>query len=408
MGYDRIMHLPFVLAELERIGEEDSGRARSRHRALLFREICLMSEPSHRALVHRLGLRSSSVSGGLEDLLSEQLIKELGPESKTDRGRPRVLLAPNMNSRVAISLYVEHLRLCGGVVNLEEQILVEREIDIPKNAGVPEFLTSFEELVRLLLTFVPEGAKVLGVAFSPVGAVDREAKRWNNCNRWPAVHDVEFAPLEERLGLPIVLRRNLETILDYEIQTAKEYQEASVALFHWGYGIGSSYSHNGVVLETERGNYSGVGHLLIDPASQKRCQCGALGCLEAEAAIWSLLPQFGALEPGAREEDDGYYELLSRAILRDEPFLREAVSAVKVGLHNLCKMLSPDYVLFLSPFASNRELVKILKERVENSFPDEVRYEPVFRVVGGSFRSSLYANVYPLFRRELRRLIVEA
>ena len=399
------MHLPFVLAELERLGEDDGSRAQSRHRALLFREICLMSEPSHRALVHRLGLRSSSVSAGLENLIEAGLVREVGRQNKSDRGRPRILLAPSMNSRVAISLYVEHLRLCGGVVNLEEQVLVEREIGIPKNAGVPEFLHAFEELVSLLLGFVPAEAKVLGIAFSPVGAVHQDESLWVNCNRWPQVHDVDFGPIGEKLGLPIVVRRNLETVLDYEIQTSKEYQEADVALFHWGYGIGSAYSHNGVVLETERGNYSGVGHMVINPASKKRCQCGALGCLEAEAAIWSLLPQFKTLEPGAREEDDGYYELLSRAILGDDRFLREAVDAVQLGLHNLCKMLSPDYVLFLSPFASNNALVKLLRERVESSFPDEVHYEPVFRVVGGSFRSSLFANVYPLFRSELRTLI---
>jgi predicted NBD/HSP70 family sugar kinase len=406
MMYEHGMHLPFVLAELERLGEEAGSRIRSRQKALLLREICLMKEPSRRALVHRLGLRSSSVSSTLDDLLTTGLVMEVGRQTKNDRGRPRLILAPNMDSRVAISLYVEHLRLCGGIVNLEEKILLEQEVLIPKNAGSDEFLQAFEELVALLLRSVPPETTILGVAFSPVGAVDRESKRWINCNRWPNVHDVDFTPLEEKFGLPVIIRRNLETLLGYEVQTTREYQNANIVLFHWGYGIGSAYSHEGVVMETERGNYSGIGHTLINPQSQKRCQCGALGCLEAEAAIWALLPQYNAADPGNDvKQDDGYYELLSRALFGNIPFLDEAVQAVRIGLYNLCKMLSPEYVLFLSPFASNHKLVNTLKECVESSFPHEVHYEPEFRVLGGSFRGSLYANVYPLFREELQRII---
>jgi transcriptional regulator of PTS gene len=395
-----------MIAELERLGEENGRAAGARHRALLLREICLMSEPSHRALVHRLGLRSSTVSATIEELVACNLVGEAGRQATNDRGRPRVILAPNMDSRVAISLYVEHLRLCGGIVNLEERVLVERDVPIPKNADATGFASVFVDLVRLLRRQVPPHAEVLGVAFSPVGSVNRVHKRWNNCNRWPAIRDIDFVQLERELGCPIIVRRNLETILDYELQTSLEYRDHNVALFHWGYGIGSAYSQAGRVLETERENYSGVGHTVIDSRSKKRCQCGALGCLEAQAAIWALMPQFNEIAPGAREEDHGYDELLARAFSDDVPFLKEALEAVLVGLRNLCKMLSPDYVLFLSPFASNQEVVARLRDCVENSFPHEVRYEPRFRVIGKSFRGALFANVYPLFRAELRRLIV--
>ena len=399
------MHVPFIIAELERLSCDESSRVRARQRAQLFREICLMPQPSRRALIRRLGLRSSTVSSVLDDLIDSRLVREAGPVSGNDRGRPRLILAPEMNSRVAISLYVEHLTLCGGMVNLAEHVLGEQQIALSKSAGPAEFLGAFETLVGSLWRFAPAEAEILGVAFSPVGAVDRQNCRWVMCNRWPAIHDVDFAPLQRKLGLPVIVRRNLETILDYEVQTSVEYQDSKVALFHWGYGVGSAYSHHGEVLETERGNYSGVGHTVINPLSTKRCQCGALGCLEAEAAIWALLPRFKEIEPGVREEDDGYYELLSRSLFRDIAFLREAVGAARIGLHNLCKMLSPDYVLFLSPFASNPGLTKLLQECVESSFPHEVHYEPAFRVVGGSFRGCLFANVYPLFRTELRKLI---
>ena len=401
------MHLPFVLAELERLCEEDGARIRSRQKARLLREMYHRKETSHRELVHELGLRSSSVSLILEELASSGIVRELGTEPIKNRGRPRVILDLNMNSNVAISLYIEHLTLRGGVVNLEEKVLIEDEIAISQHADGTEFLTAIEKLVRTLLSHVPSGATVLGVAFSPVGAVDHESKRWINCNRWPRIDNVDLSPLETKLNLPVIIRRNLETILGYEMQTSKEYQKATVVLFHWGYGIGSAYAHEGVVLETERGNYSGIGHSLINPASQKKCQCGALGCLEAEAAIWALLPQCSAIDPRVCGEDDGTYEVLSKALLEEVPFLTEAVEAVRIGLYNLCKMLSPDYVLFLSPFSNNQKLVSYLKECVESSFPNEVEYQPEFRIVGSSFRGSLFASVYPFFRDELHRIILQ-
>lgn len=396
------MHLPFILAELENLGSDEALRVRSRQQALVFREICMMANPSRRALVKRLGLRSSTVSAILDELIDSSLVSEVGPQSGNDRGRPRLLLAPQMNSRVAISLYIEHLKLCGGVVNLAEEVLAEQEVAIPKQADGETFLAAFEQLVRTLLDAVPPGAKVLGLAFSPVGAVENAARHWVMCNRWPAIQNVDFTPLEQSLGLPVIVRRNLETILDYEIQTTAELQHAKVVLFHWGYGVGAAYSHFGTVLETERGNFSGIGHTVINPASTKRCQCGALGCLEAEAAIWALLRRFHEIDPGVTEENEAHYEVLSRALFRDIAFMQEAVEAVQVGLRNLCKMLSPDYLLFLSPFAANRTLISTLQRCVQSTFPHELHYEPEFRVVGGSFRGCLFANVYPLFRRELR------
>lgn len=341
----------------------------------------------------------------MDDLLSANLISELGVMNTSDRGRPRKIFGPNTNSRVVISIYIEHFRLCGGVVNLEEQIIAEQEVCVPQNSSGEDFVGLFVGLVQSLQSMVPSDSTILGVAFSPVGAVDRQMKRWISCNRWPQLQDVEFEVLEGTLGLPIFIRRNLETVLDYEIQTNHEYLSSNVVLFHWGYGIGYSYSYKGAVVETERGNYSGVGHMVINPNSEKRCQCGARGCLEAEAAIWALLPQFHTLQPGP---DDGYYKQLSKAILGDEPFLKEAVSAVQVGLYNVCKMFSPDYLLFLSPFSSNRDLVALLKNSAESSFPDPVHYQPTFRVIGKNFRASVYANAYPLFRREIRKLIAEA
>lgn len=401
------MHIPFILAELERIGADETARVRTRQRAQVLREICLMPQPTRRTLIKRLGLRSSTVSATLDSLMRDGLVVEAGRQVATDRGRPRQIIALEANSCVAISVYVEHLTLCGGVVNLAEEVLTEEAVSIPKSADTAEFLTAFEALVRSLVRAVPRGSRVLGVAFSPIGAVDRRNKFWVSCNRWPSIANIDFNHLEESIGLPLIVRRNLETILDYEIQTAVEYQDKRVSLFSWGYGIGSAYSHLGTVLETERGNFSGVGHMVINPLSAKRCQCGALGCLEAEAAVWALLSRFNEIEPGAREEDDGYYEIVSRALLRDVPFLQEAVAAVRTGLHNLCKLYSPDYVLFLSPFASNRRLTEMLRECVERSFPDEVHYEPEFRVIGASFRGCLFANVYPLFRAELQRVTAE-
>ncbi len=221
----------------------------------------------------------------------------------------------------------------------------------------------------------------------------------------PHLKDISFSYIEEKYRIPVKIRRNIETILVYEIQTNREFRGKNVALFHWGYGIGSAFASKGNVIDTQHGSFTGIGHTLINPSSSKRCHCGALGCLEAEAAIWSLLPKYAEYDPRVLNDRDKTYEILADSFSDRFTFYSEALSAAQTGLYNLCKIYSPDFVLFLSPFARNKKVVDSLRKTAETSFPGETGFEPVFKVIDGNYRGALFANVYPFIRKELLKIV---
>uniref|UniRef100_UPI00260DF262 ROK family protein n=1 Tax=Pseudonocardia sp. TaxID=60912 RepID=UPI00260DF262 len=55
-----------------------------------------------------------------------------------------------------------------------------------------------------------------------------------------------------------------------------------------GTGLGSGFLQNGAVLRGHRGRGAELGHMVVDRASQHRCTCGLVGCLEALASGWAL------------------------------------------------------------------------------------------------------------------------
>ncbi len=391
-------------AEVERLSNREDLKVRSRQKAAILKEIYLMPEPSRRAIVKSLGIRSSTISALIDELIESKAIQETGRQTN-ERGRPRLNLALGSNSRIILSIYAEHFQLIGGLVNLEEQVISEAVIPIPKETTSAEFIQIFDNMIEQLLALVPENAKLVGVAFSPLGTVNASNNQWSKVSRWPNIEKVDFNYITEKYGLPVKLRRNIETILDYEIQTTREFWNKDIALFHWGYGVGSSFASKGQVIDTERGNYTGIGHTLVNPDSSQKCHCGALGCLESEAAIWSLLPQYAQIDPRVLQDVDKTYEILADAFSEKYPFFKEAMNAIKIGLYNLCKIYSPDYVLFLSPFARNSNIVATLKRTTETSFPKATNFEPEFRVIDGDYRGALYANVYPFIRDELLEII---
>lgn len=399
---------PFLKAELYDLSRRNEVSLRSRQKARILTEVYRNHPCTRRRISTQLALRRGTVSEILRELLAVGLIRETVSPSSVKPGRPSSLLFPNIDRYVTLSFYVEGLRLRGGIVNLAEQIIGEDEVVLPREATGSDFVEAFIRLWHMLEAKTPQHSEVLAGAFSPVGAVNSEHKVWLSCNRWPQVKSIEFKEIEQRLGSWISIRRNLETVLAYEISRNPQYQSKRTALLHWGYGIGSAFSYAGTVLQTERGSSTGLGHVVVNSESTKKCQCGVLGCLEAEAALWALVPALQELGIGAPEDCVDRPDVLAELTPERPGAFADALTAVEHGVRILCKIYSPDHVLFLSPLAENHHVIERLRAAVQHSVPTTVEEAPSFRVVGTTFHGCLYANVHPVFERQLRHVIVSS
>jgi predicted NBD/HSP70 family sugar kinase len=395
---------PFVLNELDQHILNNDLSIRSKYKTLIIKEVFEKNDVSRVSLEKGLKLRRGTILSVINELLEIGIIIE-AKQKNHKQGRPSLLLVPNPDKYVVLSFYIEGLLLRGGIVNLNEEVLFEHDIPIDKNADSQEFIKQFITLWQFLDEKRPKNSIIVSGAFSAIGCVQSDSKIWISTNRWPFIRDIDFKKIEKIVGNEIRLRRNLETVLAYELSRNLVYTKNKTTLIHWGYGIGSAYSYNGEVLKTERGTYTGLGHIQINPNSTKKCQCGDMGCVEAEAALWSIIPCIDELKNLAPEEAVERYDVLSNLNPTKHDCFNSALNYFGAGLKILLKIYSPDYILFLSPFTQNKFVMSLIENVVSETFPATFDYRPAVIGIGTSFYSSIFANAQPLIKETLEALI---
>ena len=204
---------------------------------------------------------------------------------------------------------------------------------------------------------------------------------------------------------PCVVYKELKSILYSQIIQNRSYADGSTILFHWGYGIGFDYAHNGTILTSRLGNFGELGHIKVNLNATKRCICGATGCLEAESAIWSLLPRLTRAHPSLTADERSFAELMAHHDLLAEPAIRNAVNYIKVALSNLYRHFYPDRLLVIGPFVENERIFDILRERLAAEFPDSFPGRVVYELVRDAHRGCLIGNTYGFFRDRMRQLL---
>jgi predicted NBD/HSP70 family sugar kinase len=387
------------------IQEKNRYSERDRQKTLIYQAIAANPKTSRTAIAELLRIRANSVSDLVQELVDAGLVGEESGESRGRRGRPEIYLTLNTNRFVGISLYSEDRILIGSLVNLAEETLAEVTVPIPFQADNRGYLRSLYKLVEDLKKSVPEGAELLGAGISTIGTVDSENKIWIEATRWPHIKNVDFNKVEKTIGIPVLLKRWLDTELEYQLLRDPSYREGNTLLFHWGAGIGASFSHNGNVLYSRFGKFADAGHTVVDPGSNRHCRCGLIGCLEAHASIWALLPAFHKKHPEARESIHDVEEVLKDPVVLEDPDVQEAIRLVGVNLANLFKTLLPQRIFFMGPFLKSPTIYAEVKARLEASFYRHIRGAVHIEVIGDQLRFCKIANVKPFFLERLREAL---
>jgi len=382
-------------------------RAKDRQKALVFHKILLdptMTRSDVRAL---LGFRSSTVSAAVKELMEDGLVMETSKITTGIPGRPTSALNVDIDRFTVISFYLENRYLIGAVVNLAGDVLSEKKTFLPVETDSDTFIHKFLELQKELSKDVPSSSELLGLGISPLGTVDVEHKNWIRCYRWSKIKDVGFtrAPFSE-LPVPIVVRRNLEAVLDYQMAAHSSYRKGGTAIFHWGFGIGGAFALDGFIIQSALGRFGDIGHTKVNSESNLACRCGSRGCLEAEAALWALLPELRNAGFQLDEDNHGFSNALKGEWLINVPGVKHGIEAISSGLYNYFRMFHPDRILLIGPFFENPLLAKHVIKSFKASLPSDLKNKVSVKVVEDAFRGCLISNAYPLFKDALKSHLI--
>jgi glucokinase len=125
--------------------------------------------------------------------------------------------------------------------------------------------------------------QILGIGIATAGPLDMEkGEVFNNANLGFRVIPLK-EPIKEKFPkVPIYFINDCNgSVLGIHFFEAKDNEKDNLAYITMSTGIGGGVICSGHLLLGKEGNAAEVGHALVEPRSNFKCNCGAYGCWEA-------------------------------------------------------------------------------------------------------------------------------
>ena len=338
----------------------------------------------------------------MQELLEDGLVAERRDRVAGRSGRPRAAIEPVPTRLAAISLCVESRELRASLVDLAGRVLAADERALEAGADTAAIARALVSLLGDLAAATPAGSRVVGAGLSLVGTVDPAGPTWVSAARWPRLRSLALAPLARRVGLSVRAGRALDTALALHLEADPSAAGRTVALLHWGFGIGAAIAHRGTLLGSSLGRFGEIGHVRTPGGSARRCACGALGCLETEAALWALLPRLRRRLGSLPDDEQSLAAALAAPDVADLPEVRAAVRAVLDGLTTIHRLFFPDEVLLAGPLVENPGVFHLIEDGFTAGLPDYAAGKTTLAVLAGGLSACRTRSAGPLLRDALR------
>jgi predicted NBD/HSP70 family sugar kinase len=331
----------------------DSGfpAAHDRDRARVYRLVLGGLAHSRAEIGRQLGLRSTTTSRVVAELVSRRLLLETMGET-AGRGRPAAVLFAHTRRIGASVIHVSSQSLSGALVDLSGHLVAERTITIGSEAGNDAIAAVMSDLAQQLLAAMPDGMSHTGTAVSLSGLLDLPRGQWLMASRWPRMRGLDVAAVLAPIAGPVEICRNLDAELRARAVSEPEPFSGSTLLLHWGWGIGLSFAVAGRPF-APAGSFGEIGHWRLSALAGRRCGCGNTGCLETGAALWSLLPALRARWPDLEEDEARLARQLAGRDLVGLPEIDQAARLLARALANACRIFFPTRIAVSGPFVAN-------------------------------------------------------
>lgn len=169
-----------------------------------------------------------------------------------------------------------------GVVDEEFRLL---EFDKFPSAGLSDAEDKGEYLEQLLTPLMEKYGKE-NICCMPLSLASLMNKERTMCYNSPNIKGFDNLPLksilEDRIGIPVYMERDVNTALLYEVWKNGMTQEGIMIGVFIGTGLGNSMCIDGKVYKGYTGSSCELGHIPV-PGLEEMCGCGKKGCIELRA-----------------------------------------------------------------------------------------------------------------------------
>jgi glucokinase len=173
----------------------------------------------------------------------------------------------------------------------DDRVLGSRRISLDSAQPLRPALNLFAEAMRKLLAELQmDATQCEGVALGFCGLADARIGRVVSTNKkYEDAPSIDFeAWCRQELGLRFAIENDARMALLGERHAGAAHGCDNVVMITLGTGIGGAAMIEGKLLRGKHAQAGCLGGHLPAKVGGRRCTCGAIGCLEAEASGWSL------------------------------------------------------------------------------------------------------------------------
>lgn len=327
----------------------DSTAMRQHNRTNVFRYIRDCAPTSRIEISAALELNKATVSSLVDELLSEQYIREIG-FGESRGGRKPVILELNPQAAYSIGIDIQITHASAVLSNLKGQVVVHRNtsLNLLEAANVQQTLLDYiENTVQEMNEFVKESPHgIVGIGIALPGMVNHhtgfvhylpnlEVERW------------DFAKeLESRTHIPALVDNdaNCGALAQYRASSVKD-----LVFINAGIGIGVGIVAHGQIYRGGKGIAGEFGHSTIS-AMGLQCPCGNYGCWElyaSERALARYLKELGVNPKNLELDKDFVQRAVKQADAGDSAYLqafKQLAMYLGIGIVNVINGLNPGRV----------------------------------------------------------------
>jgi predicted NBD/HSP70 family sugar kinase len=274
--------------------------SRSHNRALVLQTLYRSGTVSRADLARATGLTRVTISELVAQLITENLVVELGQRSQLPGhdarpGKPATLLDINRTGFQILGLDLsDHAVLRGGVLDLDGGILEHRDVRLDSATGD----VAVQKVIALTRDLIAAAsAPIMGIGVGSPGVVDLGGTVLSAPNLGWSDLPLQ-AILAEATGLPVLVANdaNAAVLAEHSFGGAL----SDTMLVRIGHGVGAGLLLGGTPLFGNRFAAGEIGHVVVGTDGGAPCACGKVGCLET----WLAIPRLQAALAAATDDAD--------------------------------------------------------------------------------------------------------
>lgn len=276
-------------------------------RQRMLRYISKEKEVSRSEIAKNLSLSMPTVLAVTKELLSENIIEEVGVfESTGGRKAKKLTLAGDRGYSAGIDITVNHISMV--VVNLRGEIVEKVRLRM----RFQNSLEYFEQLVKKLDDFLEDSCvkdrdKILGVGISFPGIIDREKEMLIRSHALD-VEGVSLKNVSQMFRWPVLYENDANSAALAELRNTNN----NAVYLSLSNTVGGAIFLNGRIYEGNAYHSAEFGHMLLK-INGRKCYCGRIGCVDAycSAKVLSDMSE-GSLErffQGLEEKNAAFLKL---------------------------------------------------------------------------------------------------